>query len=924
MKKRYGITLDILYYAVPPLLSLFVILLVYVIKGVYPFGDSDISYYDMIPQYIPYFARNYEIFHGQESIIFDWLAGSGMDMTGSLGYTVSPTNFIFLFIKPEFVLDFMSIFLIMKLISAALCASLFLRKTYSLPLFLHITLCMIYTFSGYVVQYYVNIFFLDQLMLFPLIILATRYMFQKGKNLPYILLMTVEISGSFYFGFMTLLFVLFYSFGVMYTVADKTARKGFAARLGIGTVLSVVLSSFLFLPTILKSADSTRFRGVDHNIFDLLRASNPESQFLAQKQFIAFNTELAVAMLILVLVRIVVKRKQFSPELYFRLFILFIMLVPLFNESINLMWHMGSYSHFPYRCGYMYVFSAIDFVAYLWKYETEGPMHDVKKPAVTAVLVSAVSVFSVIGLVLLVMLSVTFADFGIYQNKGSYKFQGAVFLLTLCAYLIVLLFAHKKTKELHFCFLSITRLVIVAVCFIAPTEDFHYVHSRRSVEGDAEVRSELRAENDYLSKAKVLYPAFSDNYSLLTGIPSLSQWTNDSTTEFQTEMFDLGYGRLVFYPNNYDWGGTAFSDALMNDKWAISYSENQVPGELYTKRHADDDTGRFDIYDMNYTFPFGILTGEEILDLNRTPESMTDYTNMINNSDNNNTETGASSEPAANSDNMVASFSHQIQIADALTGEKGELLKEISAESVVYAEPIDESYKYTLIYDIHIDAPSVLYASLRKYTYVTINGEELVRPCYDNNNNYPAEDFGLGFMFAGCYKPGDDIHIEVSNRTGDPSFDRFALLNLNALSDVCEKYSNSCATSYKAGKNRLDITADVAGKNYMFLPLEYLKGWKAEVNGEKVEIYPVMNGAFMALKLPDGHCDIVMRYTNSNVEKGVVISVIGLIALFGVFILKKFGKDLAEIRFVGNAAYCLLNITAIGALLVVYVLPMLI
>ena len=141
---------------------------------------------------------------------------------------------------------------------------------------------------------------------------------------------------------------------------------------------------------------------------------------------------------------------------------------------------------------------------------------------------------------------------------------------------------------------------------------------------------------------------------------------------------------------------------------------------------------------------------------------------------------------------------------------------------------------------------------------------------------------------------------------------------------ICSEYTHSCASSYKAGKNRLDITADVNGRNYMFLPLEYYDGWKAKVNGSDAEIIPVMNGAFMALKLPDGHCDIVMTYMPRSIIRGAAVSLAGAIALALIIIFRIKGRDITENKVVYNAAYYIFSTVSAAALAVVYILPIII
>ncbi|MBQ4485620.1 MAG: YfhO family protein, partial [Oscillospiraceae bacterium] len=361
-QKKVGIqSTDLLYYALPPLLTIAVLLIVYIIKGVYPFGNSNISYYDMNIQYIPLYARNYEIFHGSDSLIFDWLTAAGMDMTGSYaGYTLYPVNWILFFIKPDHIVNFMALFLLIKLLISSVTISLYIRRVYKVDLSMHIALCMIYVFSAYVAQQYMNIFFLDSMMTFPLLMLAFRRLYKKGNGIPYLLMLTLQMIGNGYLGYMTLLYLLFYSFGLLYTMQDMNKRRILSARVGIYTFASIFLSGITFVPGLLRTASSSRVD--DFTSFSLLNvftAHKPEEYFLNQKLFLLLNLELALALLFIILFRRIVSKEAMSAGTALRVFLFVLMLVPIFNESALLLWHLTSYSHFPYRHGYILVFSAI-------------------------------------------------------------------------------------------------------------------------------------------------------------------------------------------------------------------------------------------------------------------------------------------------------------------------------------------------------------------------------------------------------------------------------------------------------------------------------------------------------------------------------------------------------------------------------------
>ena len=888
----------------PVMLTVLILFIVYAVKGVYPFGDNDIAYYDMNVQYVPHYARCYEILHGADSLTFDWLSGAGMDMTGSYpGYVLHPINWILFFVRPENVLKFMGAFLAIKLILCSLSISLYTKSKYDLGILMHTALCLVYVFSGYVLQQYVNIFFLDSMMIFPLIMLAFGYMSKSGSGAPYLLLMTLQVATSYYLGVMTLIFLLFYSFGEMRISVPEGERKGYAARVGVYTGLSVIIALITVFPGLIKTTGSARFTERTPSLTYILEAANPDNQFFYQKLFVAFNTELAIAFLLIIIFNKLVRRRGVTSDLRLRIFAFVLMLMPILNEAVLLIWHMGSYVHFPYRNGYIYVFTATEIIAYCWQEKRDEPLIMLTDRKWSYICAAAVIVLSVVSLVLSILMFTTFFSNGIYQGFASYDNFGISFILILIAAVMSLVFFKKKVTGSAFFSLSLVRIIVAAVCFIAPVKKYQYIISSDAVEGAAQIRPVLRQYNDSLSRVKSLYPLFSLNYSQIVGVPSINQWLTDMSPAFHEEIVYLGYAATHDHDPNYDWGGTIFSDALLGDKWAVTYNEIEADDALYTEISRTDE---YVIYDMDYTLPFGILADEDILSLDVPNQAMIDNYMRLGKDER----------------EYTSVFAHQMMVSDAFADGGKEIIREIKPEQAQEIEPVNEDYKHTMRFDVHTDVPSVLYGYIYKYTHLTVNGVKYDFPCFKNNDEYSVNDVGLGFLMLGVFDKDEDICIEVSNQSGEFFNDQFALLDLDAMRELCDKYEHSCASSYKAGKNSLDITADVDGKNFMFLPLEYLPGWKAEANGQPVKIHPVMNNAFMALELPDGHCDIHMTYMNPYLPYGAALSLIGIAAAIAVEAARKKGHDICEVKWIGSTAYVLLNVIAVGGLVVVYVLPL--
>ncbi len=873
---------------IPPVLTVLLLLLVYIIKGVYPFGTSNISYYDMNQSFIPGYCRGYEVFHGKDSLFFDWLEGAGMDMTSTFPtFILNPLDFFFWILKPDYALNFMAWFLMLKLIAISFSVSYYLKKNYDLSLIIHITLSMMYTFSGYIIQFYTNIWWLDTVALFPLIVLSIKYINQKGKTIPFFLLLSFELLTCQYMSIMVLLFVLFYSFGLSFTESDKVKRRVFVTRIGITTVTSLLVSSVLLIPVVLKWSDSSRTSG-SIDILDLCGLSI--STFQHQKVFMLFNTEIAVVISVLLILGSILKKEKIPRAIVFKLYIFVIMLMPVLNEGINLLWHMGSYVHFPFRCAFMLTFTGIDLIAYVRNEYGDDPIIRIQSNVKRFVVGKIVAMIVIASMVIGVNLYSTFFENGILGRTVSYYGLPELLIINVILYALVICFYNKKIRERVFCIVTMMHLTVASVCFIAPTDysrqdDFsYYVMRDKFIKDSIEIRNSGKIENDYVSRIKTLYPCLSRNYPIILGIPSVNQWLNENSVSFLDELKMLGYD--YNYTSNFDSGGTYFSDAILNNKKIIVYGDVYVPENAYKKFTASGD---YTIYDMNYTLPFGMLTDEKICD--------TDCDDMT-----------------------VAE--HQIQLARAFSDGDSQIIKVVDPSDIELISSDEENKEYVYRYKLQTGARSLLYIGTNSSYNISVNDHEMFFPYFDETDNLRSQRPGKnGVNLVYGFDKDDEANIEI--KLGSNKIERLQmiLLDLDAMEKLSEKYENLSVETYEVGDNSLRMTVDVKENHYLFLPLEYLEGWHANVNGNDAEIIPVMNGAFMAIQLPDGHCEINMKYMPPAIIKGEAITLIGLAVALLLFVMKKRGKDVAEIPWLANVVSVVFNLVAVAVFVIMYILP---
>lgn len=107
----------------------------------------------------------------------------------------------------------------------------------------------------------------------------------------------------------------------------------------------------------------------------------------------------------------------------------------------------------------------------------------------------------------------------------------------------------------------------------------------------------------------------------------------------------------------------------------------------------------------------------------------------------------------------------------------------------------------------------------------------------------------------------------------------------------------------------------------MLIPVEYSENWKAEINGEPADIFPVMNSAFMGVALTDAPSDITLTYVPVQFYAGLILSMIGLLFVFWSYVRIKENLDWADAKILRFVTFPLFILMAIALCVLMYVVP---
>ena len=77
-------TKKVMPYLIPGLITMVVMLVILICKGIWPFGTNRIDYFDNMQQVAPLYAHLWDWMHGKASLWFDWYTGLGTNVSMSI------------------------------------------------------------------------------------------------------------------------------------------------------------------------------------------------------------------------------------------------------------------------------------------------------------------------------------------------------------------------------------------------------------------------------------------------------------------------------------------------------------------------------------------------------------------------------------------------------------------------------------------------------------------------------------------------------------------------------------------------------------------------------------------------------------------------------------------------------------------------
>lgn len=848
-------------YIITGFLILLIFSIIFIVKGIFPFGDNSIIWSDMHEQVTAIYYRFYDaVWSTDASLFVDFSSGGGVNFLGIMAYYImSPVSLILLLFPRELVANAVSLVVVIKFLLAGLSCLYFISKYFKKirPSY-QILLSLLYAFSGYTLILYIITPWMDIVYLFPFLMIGLRKLLDLEDSKMYIIVLTMCLIFCFYISFMVLLFIIFASIIYLY-VYKKDKIKHSIFNLGVSTVISILLSSVVLVPTFLQVFASQR-AGFD---FDVIMNSGFGP--LSDKISFVFASGILVGLVFMLLLNFQ-KHKKFISFI-FPLFVL--MGLPLIIEPINKIWHFGSYVCFPYRYGFIFIFLLIVGAAYY----LNSVDNKFKIPEKINKLMPKISN-------LLFIITVCFMIFVLYKYSDSIR--SAIDSLTLT----------RDKKNLIFLFIPFVLVFIsvLSFSFLRKNKDntvtLFYVLAFANILfnsylyiGNYDPENELKTQYDWMLNMnknkgftngyylKEVNRDLISNFGMVTGVSTFSNFTSLTDKVNFLTMQRLGYDS--FWMDTRSLGGNLFTDLVLAQKYVIS---TEKYNDLYYEFMREDEGLKY--YEFKYNMPYGYILKDNV-SIEDSKNSF-EASNLIYN--------------AITGEENIFDIKELINHNELVEYEKDKFIEEqvkISGKKRLYLEIFSDFDNATKVNN---------YGAFNVY----VNNELVYEAVPNDDRN--------GSLLLGTFEDCDVSVKIVSVEDSMVHHITLGVFDLAKLDNVIETYNTNVKVLFK--DNVINVSAEGNEGDLLFLPITYIDGYVS--NYEIVRVFD----NFVGIKLKDGINNIKIVYYPKGIFIGLVLTIIGLV-IFSIW-----NKLLQYVEFstLNNIVYVIYGILYVALFVFIYVL----
>lgn len=572
-----------------------VMLLLFIINGIYPFGDRSFLSADLYHQYMPFFSEFLRKLRGGENLFFSFQVGIGSNFLALfVYYLASPLHFLALLVPESHLIEFIGYLIVVKTGLCGLTACIYLRKHFETTEWGTVLFSCFYAFSGFMAAYNYNIMWVDCVILLPLILLGLERLVKEGRFGLYCVTLALSIYTNFYLSIMICIFLVLY---FIYLFACNGKRGRSILYFTVFSLLAGGMAAVLLLPEVCALLQ-TDFG--DMNFPTKLESYFPVIDVLARHLVCVFtergldhwpNIYCGSAVLMLIPMYMM-NRKISVREKLCKLLLAGFLLLSFSTNYLDFIWHGFNYpDSLPGRQSFLYCFLIL-----IMAYEAYFKMRE-EEPAQIVYSVMLAGVF--------ILYCEKYIDTDDFEPGVKLLTLGFVVLYGAFLYLV----RTREGKDIRRGVAIVATAAVLAECSIN-TWDTSIANTSRSayLAGQEDYRAlyDLTKEREDGLYRLEKFSRRTKNDGTLAGYPTASVFSSTMNSYVMDMYRELGMRHSkVFY--SFD-GATALTSALLNVKYMFADSAD-YENSLYS---LVTSSGDIYLYACEETLPFGYVLPYEM------------------------------------------------------------------------------------------------------------------------------------------------------------------------------------------------------------------------------------------------------------------------------------------------------------------------
>lgn len=877
------------------IIPVFLMYLLYVSIGIYPFGDRTVLGLDLNAQYVDFYYGLRNILHGDADALYTFARSLGGEFMGIYAYYVaSPFAFIVaLFPRTMMAHAIFTIFLL----KTGLCGFTFgfyLHKTSKFKNKISIVgFSILYALSSYAIVQQHNNMWIDALVWLPIITYGIEQLIKFGKFRIFVIFLSLTIISNFYIGYMMCFYVViyffFYYFAHSKEVINPTGEnrhfiKSFGRFAGF-SLLAAAISAIIILTayyslTFGKTtfSETVWFDGVKFNLFEIIPKLFTGSYDTVRNSGLPL---IYCGIVTVLLVPMYFCSKQFKlREKIASICLILVFVLSFWISDLDLIWHgMQKPNWLPYRYSFM-----LTFVLLVLAFKAFSDIRNTKSNVV----------FTVAFCVEIAVVICGTAGLEHFHPLAGFLLSA----LLVAGFALLLIFMIRKPEKRKL----LTFAMVGVICIETVINGVYTIHAANSdalsftsysrfttyFENIYEVSDALKEYDGSFYRMENLgtRDSIKKNDGMAIGMRGIAGSTSTLNAKTILLLHNIGY-RAASHLSYYS-GRCNVNDSLLGIKYVLSKpgeTQKTINGYLnnYKEITLDNYDGEYQVFENPYALSFAYAVSSDYADLNLSESK--EY-------------------PVDNLNALVASMlgdpdytvfdpielSGDISVGSALKISRATTYSKYSIDDSS-ASADNKSVVFTYIIPESADGEQLYfympYTAYQRAVDVSVKVGD--GKYYSLINGYGNDSYYI--LPIGTFSAGDTVSVKfvINNsynnlwlRTNaDGSLPYSGLYSLDS-----EKYSNAMLTLQSGAQLEIDDSSTDAhihgvingvdnDNQLIFTSIPYDAGWNVTVDGEKVDIYESKD-SLLYFYVDSGDHTVSLDYSPSCFRNGLIISIAGV------------------------------------------------